>query len=396
MNKLFRISNIIIFCAFLIFIQCTVDDKSTQASISTENKDEIIQLSNFLSQTLNTNLVNVTFNSKTKNFIIDGDIHVSLKNAKEHYEKSNFKLTNKTAQRNFNFLMSAINSSSIQLYMGPDVPSNWQIAINQSIINWNNINSNISITLISSPTPTSINVGIYYDPTTSTIAYADIPNANGNCGKYIQINTNFNYLTAAQKVFTITHEMGHNFGLAHTNVEQFNLIPCTPVSDPAGSIMNSIVGTWNYFSPYDNIAVSTLYPIGLGTKKLYRYQKISSSSSLYTTDPCEKGGGDNEYRFNLDACYLYATSISGTVPLYRSYKSNIDDFIYYTSTTPSSNRIEGYLYPTQQPGTTPLYCFETMDARLWRMYKQLAYHQYLSTTNQEVGNKKIIGYVVTK
>lgn len=396
MKNFTRIFRFIIICSSLTFIQCSDEEKTKTITTAAVDPNEIKDLSNFLSNSLNTKIDKISFQEVKNNFVIDGDIIMSLKDAREHFKKSNLSNTGKSAQRKYSFIMTPANSSTIQIYISPGVPNDWQTAINQSINNWNNINSNITVSLVSSSTPTSINIQIYNDPTTTTIAYANFPNANGNSGNSITINTYYNSLSAAQKTFAITHEMGHNFGFTHTDTStSSDLIPCTPTSDPT-SVMNSVVNSWNNFSPYDNIAISTLYPLGANTKKLYRYSK--GISTLYTTDPCEKGSGDNEFSYNGDVCYLYSSALPGTVALYRIYKTNINDYNYYASAASSSNRIEGYLYPTQQPGTTALYSYETMDAKLWRQYKEIAYHQDFSTTNRTaVGiTKKILGYVIIK
>lgn len=393
-KKLTQIFNIFVVCLLLTFIQCTTDSKTVEETVTEiVNTDEISQLSNFISNSTGIDLQKIAFDSKKNIFVIDADIHMSLKDAREHYNKSISKNTNKTAQRSYTYLMTPINSSSIQVYISPDVPSDWQIAINQAITNWNNINSSITISLVNAPTLTSINIGIYYDAATSTVAYASLPNAAGESGKLIQINTKYNSLTANQKVFAITHEMGHNFGLTHTDVSSYSLIPCTPVSDSA-SIMNSIVSTWTNYSTHDNIAISTLYPVVVGTKKLYRYFFQNSSDHFYTTNPCELSGGV----FEKDAGYLYTTNVPGTVPLYRYYSSYYSDH-YYTINMQSYSRfvyekIEGYLYTTPQPGTTPLY----------RYWKGGSNYDHLYTTNwNELGQgassyayEGIVGYVIKK
>jgi hypothetical protein len=73
------------------------------------------------------------------------------------------------------------------------------------------------------------------------------------------INTYYNSLDAGRKLFAMAHEMGHNFGLLHTNQTDGALIPGTPTTD-ANSVMNSFVLPWNGFTYYDQVAVQVLYP----------------------------------------------------------------------------------------------------------------------------------------
>jgi hypothetical protein len=69
-------------------------------------------------------------------------------------------------------------------------------------------------------------------------------------------------LSADEKIWAITHELGHIVGLKHTNESAGTYIPGTPVSDP-NSLMNStltVVLGGNWFTQGDYTAIHTLYP----------------------------------------------------------------------------------------------------------------------------------------
>ncbi|MFV8346670.1 M57 family metalloprotease [Flavobacterium sp. ZB4P13] len=394
-KKLTKIMNILIVCSFLIFVQCSNDgniDSST--NVNTLNIDEIIQLRNFISSSIGTDLEKVSFDSMTNNFTIGGDIRMSLVDARQHYSKSiknKTSQTNKIAQQKYIYAMTPANAASVQVYISPSVNSDWRIAINQAITNWNITNSGISIILVNASTSTSIDISTYTDTTTNTIAYANFPNSIGQSGKYIKINTQFNTLTANNKIQAMTHEMGHNFGLTHTDQATYTQIPCTPVLD-SGSIMNSTVSDLTNFSLYDNVAISILYPIFAETKKLYggsvRYKDYC------TTNPC-----DFSQLFNIDQLgYLYTTNVSGTIPLYRRG----ENYAVYTLTSdPVNNTFLGYIFSTQQPGTIPLYSFKYInyDNIIYRNENKIVYHRYytINLNGMGVSNyEKIVGYVASK
>lgn len=98
-----------------------------------------------------------------------------------------------------------------------------------------------------------------YDNATSTVAQAYLPDYYGNVGKEVTINTSYNYLSAAYKIFTVTHELGHAIGFTHTDGTYGNLVAGTPETDP-NSVMNSFILPWNGFTGYDVLAVTTVYP----------------------------------------------------------------------------------------------------------------------------------------
>lgn len=199
---------------------------------------------------------------------------------------------------------------------------------------------------------------MYTDNASTAIAHAQYPNG-GRPGSYIEINTSYNHIVSSKKVFAMTHEFGHNFGLDHTN-NGYRIIDCTPNEDE-NSVMNSVVSEWTKFSFYDNVAISTLYPVAQGAKKIYRYRK--NNYYLYTTNPCEIAPGKDGYLFDGDVGYLYSTQVSGTVPLYRSAQGNAINKWHKLSTSKPliGGDLLGYLCLNKEPGTTALYCIRNMQ-----------------------------------
>jgi len=228
---------------------------------------------------------------------------------------------------------------------------------------------------------------------TQGIANAYMASSTGQPGKAIFINTYFNNLSASKKINAMVHELGHNFGLTHTNELKGTLISCTPLVD-YDSVMFPITHEWTGFSVYDNIAISTLYPVAVGAKKLYRY-KINKYY-FYATNACEITPGKDGYIFDGDAGYLYSTQIAGTVPLYRILNgTSIKDHRLNKVQNSSSDVILGYLFPTQQPGTTALYSYGIYESKLGQTPSYM-YHYKYTTINSDAVLKVIVGYVSNK
>ena len=92
------------------------------------------------------------------------------------------------------------------------------------------------------------------------------------------------------------------------------------------------------------------------------YRLVSAYDHFYTTDVNEKNNAYG-YAFERIEAYIFSTQEPGTVPLYRLF-NGIDHFYLIDSAERSTamslygyvdEGIEGYVYPTQEPGTVPLY-----------------------------------------
>ncbi len=357
MEKMTKIGVIIIFCFTQLFIQCTsADNKDAYKKETEQYGEEIITLRNFLAESLSMDIKKITYDLNENAFIIDGDVVMPLDQARGNYDSYSLKNTNKTDQRFSGYIMKFEIASAIQIFISPEVTSDWQIAINKAIDVWNNTNSGINITAVTASTSSNVKIIMGNIDSKATIANAYYP-YGGQPGERIMINTSYiNKLNDAQRINVIIHELGHIFGLAHTNDPFNSLIPCTPVSEMT-SIMFSIVSDSTAFTTYDNIAISTLYPVNEGTKKLYRFKK--GQYYFYTVDPCEIIDGQNGYVYDGDLGYLYSTQVLGTVLLYRSINGSAEKGHKLSkSQTFSNDIILGYLYLDQYSGSTALYCYK--------------------------------------
>ena len=257
-----------------------------QTSVSTER---IETLRSSVAASTGAPLTAVQYNAASKSFIVASDAMISLEDAIKRFpETTDVKPSSSGSdQRVYTYTVSRTNASNIAFYVDATVPAAWVSALDQAIANWNSTNSLVFMkrvtsgttttttggngngngkgkkggtTTTSTTTPTyNVLVTTTYDANTSMIAQAYYPEYTGTAGKQVTINTYYNSLSTAQKIFAVTHELGHTIGLTHTDQTYGNLIPGTPEVD-ANSVMNSFVLSWVGFTPYDITAVKTVYP----------------------------------------------------------------------------------------------------------------------------------------
>jgi len=130
---------------------------------------------------------------------------------------------------------------------------------------------------------------------------------------------------------------------------------------------------------------------GIPTVSFYRYWNGGIYNHYYTTNFSELGNGANGYVFERVEGHVYASQVSGTVPLKRYFCADNGDHFYTTDPNePGSGlpcyqfeRVEAYVYPNQVPGTVPLY----------RYYEPNAQDHFYTTNFNELGNGKLGWYL---
>lgn len=371
-------------CLSHLFIQCNNDESIAVQDPSEHYTEEVVLLRNFLSTFLDIEKEKIIYNTEKSTFIIDGDVLITLDEARKRFNES--KLIDKRQQLNSKVRILPVNAKSIEVFISSEVPPEWRTAINQAIIHWNAINTIITLRIVSSSTDADTNITAVQDGT-EVIAWASYP--DGTPGKRIIINTNFNHLAASNKIQAMVHEFGHTFGLLHTD-STGSLIPCTPISDNV-SVMFSRNMPWQDFTAYDNIAITSFYPIVPDTKKLYRYKK--AQYYFYTTDPCEVISGRDGYVFDKDAGYVYATQMPETEPLYRSLNGTaFPDHKLSRIKKDQNDVILGYIYPFEVSGTTALYSnIASID-----YFPTVNHYLYTTVPNPDVIKEIKVGYVLAK
>jgi hypothetical protein len=284
--KTFYVPVLALALTLLAFTGCKKEEVLAEETVS---PDRIAELKSFVAQSTGVQESKVEYNAQQKSFAVDKDGRITLKDAELRFANSAPGRTQAqgTTQRSYQYTLSRTSAALINIYAESSVSSEWLAALDQAIANWNNTGSYITMKRVSASTTTTtsgtsgkgngkknnggttttttsiptynVKVTSYYDASTSTVAWAYMPYYDGTPGNEVSINTYYSYLSAAYKIFTLTHELGHNIGLTHTDGAYGNLIPGTPEVDP-NSVMNSFILPWQAFTSYDVIAVNTLYP----------------------------------------------------------------------------------------------------------------------------------------
>lgn len=394
MNRI--VMMMMIFCLTQFFIQCSNDDKRIEEP-TVEYSEEITTLRNFLVESLGIDVKEIKYDLERETFIVSGDMLISLENARGRYNHMNSKITSKTNQQSGQYFVKPELASSYKLYIEPDVPQEWRTALYQAIDKWNNVNSSVFISVVDAanytPYVTPKVKMLKADSNSSTIASAELPYYDGRPGKIISINSYYNSADPSKKFFTMAHELGHIFGLGHTDQieSHYYHIPCTPtpISGDENSVMKAAARTgWSNFNYYDIVAISTICPIETGTKKLYRYKK--NQYYYYSTNPCEITPGKDGYVFDGDAGYLYSTQVPETVPLYRSVNiPSVKDHKLSTTTSSVDDLVLGYIYTTQQPRTTKVFRYNLSD----KNFPFNKYYLYTKIVDKENPLNFSLGYV---
>ncbi|UII26414.1 M57 family metalloprotease [Fulvivirga maritima] len=240
--------------AFVLFFSSCQEETEKVSPKAEEPTDELVSF-----------LVKSGFNEKdieleNDTYVIGGDILID-KSEVEKYVANGTALETDPSTEHYRgyYLVSSSNVSNMRFYISSSVPSSWVTAIYEAVDAWNSVNGTslyMSITSSSSNAHTTITTGY---SSQNWVARAYLPTSNGRPGYNMEINTRYNSLSSGYKKFTIVHEMGHIFGLYHTDQTQGYFINGTPSSDP-NSVMNSYVLPWNGFTNGDEDAVQILYP----------------------------------------------------------------------------------------------------------------------------------------
>ena len=219
-------------------------------------------------------------------YLVEGDIRFDKEDM--HY------YTPTTRQYHCGWLVGYNNQQNITVRIDNSLinQSNWADAIIAAINAWNSEpDCNIRMTYVTSPIAditfsyASLLRYINGVPVGRAIARSTFPR-NDMPGPTVQVDTYWNFLTLGEKTWVMMHELGHNFGLRHTDYmnraddgsnegtpidrETGNRIdaihiPGTPTNNSDNrSLMWSIANDRSYptysFSDYDKIALKNMYP----------------------------------------------------------------------------------------------------------------------------------------
>lgn len=253
--------------------------------------------------------------------------------------KSLFKKTTIARQAiiSSNVPVSLTNQTNITVKVDASVPTNgnydWRAEVQQAIQEYNNVNSNLHFTYVTTTTA-DINIvwGNIYDPygyiDYYALAEAEFP-VNGEVGNQILIHRNFNAashnynidnITSLQKKYNIIHEIGHCIGFRHTNWRnqeaqsgwlngiyidaiQVGNSPNGVDPDPS-SVFNgrTAKNSWSSFSTWDLYAIRYLYPAPV------TYYNVSKSE-IFIKNDCDSGYVGSPATYTVPAG-TYSSTIS--------------------------------------------------------------------------------------
>lgn len=200
---------------------------------------------------------------KDGNFIIQSDIVISREEVQARIKNEGNPGSPQTEHWRSNYIIAAPYHKNVRLYIEPTVTAQWKTAVQGAIANWNNMPGQgttieLGMSITTSATAYDTRVFMGYE-NANWIARAYLPASSGKPGVSVEINSKYNSMSASQKLFAITHELGHTIGFMHTNQTSGVFIPGTATVD-ANSVMNSFVLPWAGFTAGDALATKKLYP----------------------------------------------------------------------------------------------------------------------------------------
>jgi len=104
-----------IFCLTQFFIHCSADDKRVEEP-TVEYSEEVTMLRKFLAESLGIDIKEIKYNLEWEDFIVSGDMLISLENARGRYNHMNSKITSKTNQQSSEYCVKPELASSFKLY----------------------------------------------------------------------------------------------------------------------------------------------------------------------------------------------------------------------------------------------------------------------------------------
>lgn len=267
MNTRYTLNSLLVLCYSMLLAltsACTneletvgLEEQEQQQPVSTRDDMRIIQ-------TLGFDTLDVT--ELKAGYLIQGDIYLEKNNLAAYNQPQTRQAYHTTG------LIGHPKQRTITVGVDSSIPTsgvdNWRDEIQEAINLWNPL-SNLEMTYTTAGNPDILIRSDASDPLPNNVIAAGSWPMNGQPGSTIWINLDYGYnktIPRLQKVYNMVHELGHCFGLRHTNWEsrnesKANPIGGTPDSDPY-SVMNggTAESLWAGFSEGDKKAIKTLYP----------------------------------------------------------------------------------------------------------------------------------------
>jgi Dual-action HEIGH metallo-peptidase len=200
-------------------------------------------------------------------FVVEGDVRVNKADLRAAVPDAEPRAPGHPSYQRYNTTVAANRRTvRVNLTAVANESASWAAATRAAMANWTAV-AGSNITFVET-TPADITVSF-----TNTLGACDAAlgawPASGAPGTTVTINrAHIGFYTQAQQTWIMTHELGHNVGLTHTDGSFGTLIPGTPTSDLA-SVMNSgavypgcppAAPAWSALSANDVTALNWLYP----------------------------------------------------------------------------------------------------------------------------------------
>jgi hypothetical protein len=259
--------NLLLPCFFLLLLVTSCKKNVPTQTDHVFVSNDIKNMVNYLEKTTGFDQSKISYDNSKKLFTIDKDILIEELEVKEYIsqDKKQSKSSKISHYRGTYLLNNDVVSRiyyEVKPYTGvPGVDNSWKDAVTQAFRNWNNTNSKVKFIMYYGQKGAWPNLRFYSNNNGNNdiVASAYLPASSGMIGGGVQINTYYNFMSFDEKVFAITHELGHTLGLLHTDQVEGSFINGTPVTDP-NSVMNSFVLPWAGFTNGDLTAINILYP----------------------------------------------------------------------------------------------------------------------------------------
>lgn len=269
MNTRYTLNSLLVLCYSMLLAltsACTneletvgLEEQEQQQSVSTRDDMRIIQ-------TLGFDTLDVT--ELKAGYLIQGDIYLEKNNLAAYNQPQTRQAYHTTG------LIGHPKQRTITVGIDSSIPTsgvdNWRDEIQEAINLWNPL-SNLKMTYTTAGNPDILIRSDASDPLPNNVIAAGSWPMNGQPGSTIRINLDYNYnktIPSLQKIYNMVHELGHCFGLRHTNWKAMGESGANDISgasDPY-SVMNG--GTaeyqWSGFSEGDKKAIEYLYPFFKG------------------------------------------------------------------------------------------------------------------------------------